>query len=73
MSVCAQDLKDPKFLHFERRWRKDYFNINDEENKENKNNEPNPSQEINFQIEERKEIEINPVNLPINEENSFPT
>jgi len=58
VSVCAQDLKDHKFLRFEKRWRKYYFNINDDENEDIINNGPNPSQGINFQIEERKEMEI---------------
>ena len=34
MSVCVLVLKDPKVLHFEKRWRKDFFVPKTEEKKE---------------------------------------
>ena len=34
MSVCVLVLKDPKVLHFEKRWRKDFFVPKTEEKEE---------------------------------------
>lgn len=65
MSVCAQLLKDPKVLHFEQRWRKDYFMLN-QENEENKAAEPiiQPQRTEIEEIKEECELDNEEVSQP---------
>ena len=57
MAVCVQDL--PKFLHFENRWRRDYFILNEDLIEEIKEIESNPSQSTNIQINEPNVLQPN--------------
>jgi len=59
MAVCVQDLKDPKFLHFENRWSRYYFILNEDLIEGTKEIESNPSQSTNIQIHEPNVLQPN--------------